>query len=148
MTTAKPLLIFLRPYGKVLSLVLTMLIGALLPKASELAFLVQYLLMLMLFFAFLDVEINLHTFQKSVFWVLLANLAVAFGAFKIFSLINEQLALAAFITAIAPTAISSTVIVSFIEGRVDFMVASVLLTNIAMAVIIPLLLPSILGAAT
>jgi BASS family bile acid:Na+ symporter len=67
-------------------------------------------------------------------------------AYETFSRFSIDLGLAAFITAIAPTAISSTVIVSFIEGRVEFMVSAVLLTNIAMALVVPVVLPFVLGA--
>lgn len=137
---------FFHSYGKVFALVLTMLAGALLPQASALSFLVQYLLMTMLFFAFLDIEIKPSAIRGNVFLVLLANLVVAFVAFETCSLISPQLGMAAFITAIAPTAISSTVIVSFIKGRVEFMVAAVLLTNIAMALVVPFVLPHIVGA--
>lgn len=133
-------------YGKVLALVVTMLIGALVPQASAFSFMVQYLLMTMLFFAFLDIEINPKKFHKGVLWILLANLVVAFIAYEAFSLISPQLGIAAFITAIAPTAISSTVIVNFIKGRVDFMIAAVLLTNIAMALVVPIVLPYVVGA--
>ncbi len=137
---------FFHTYGKVFALVLTMLAGALIPQASTLSFLVQYLLMAMLFFAFLDIEIDPHKFHSGVLWVLLANLGVAFVAWSVFSRLSIELGLAAFITAVAPTAISSTVIVSFIKGRVEFMVAAVLLTNVAMALIVPFVLPYILGA--
>jgi BASS family bile acid:Na+ symporter len=107
---------------------------------------VQYLLMTMLFFAFLDIEINPKNFHKGVLWILLANLVVAFIAYEAFSLISPQLGIAAFITAIAPTAISSTVIVNFIKGRVDFIIAAVLLTNITMALVVPIVLPYVVGA--
>jgi bile acid:Na+ symporter, BASS family len=138
---------WMNAYGKVISLVVTMLIGALVPQASTFSFMVQYLLMSMLFFAFLDIEITSGSIQKGVFWILLANLTVAFVAYETFSRISTDLGLAAFITAIAPTAISSTVIVSFIEGRVEFMVAAVLLTNVAMALVVPIVLPFVVGAA-
>jgi BASS family bile acid:Na+ symporter len=136
---------FLRSYGKVFALVLTMLAGALVPQASILTFMVQYLLMAMLFFAFLDIEIKPSAIRGNVLLVLVANLGVAFAAFELGSLISPQLGRAAFITAVAPTAISSTVIVGFIRGRVEFMVAAVLLTNIAMALVVPLALPHVVG---
>jgi BASS family bile acid:Na+ symporter len=139
---------FFHSYGKVLALIGTMLVGALVPQASVLSFLVQYLLMIMLFHAFLDLDINPRSFRINMVWVLLANLAVAFAAYFVFSWIDHQLALAAFITAIAPTAISSTVIVSFTRGRVDFMVAAVLLTNVCIALVIPIVLPHLLTAQT
>ena len=118
------------------------------PQASVLSFMVQYFLMIMLFNAFLDLDIDPKSFKISIIWVLLANLAVAFAAYKIFSAFNSQLALAAFITAIAPTAISSTVVASFIRGRVDFMVAAVLLTNVIIALIVPIALPHLLAAGS
>jgi len=141
MTVTQSFTTFFRTYGTVLALVVAMLIGALVPQASVLSFLVQYLLMLMLFFAFLDIKLNPQSFQKGVVWVLLANLAVAFGVYGAFSLINSTLALAAFMTAVAPTAIASPVIISFIEGHVEYVVASVFLTNISMALVVPVALP-------
>jgi hypothetical protein len=58
-------------YGKVAALVLMMVFGALLPQFHSLSFLIQYLLMAMLFFAFLDMEINPSPFQKGVIWIIL-----------------------------------------------------------------------------
>ena len=139
---------FLQMYGKVLALLLTMVAGAFLPQFHFFEFLIQYLLMGMLFFAFLDIDINPRSFQKGVLWVLLANLLIAFLGYWIFSFFGNDLALAAFITAIAPTAISSPVIISFIEGRVEYVVASVLLTNIVMALVLPFALPLLIGAAS
>jgi BASS family bile acid:Na+ symporter len=56
-----------------------------------------------------------------------------------------MLALAAFMTAIAPTAIAAPVIISFIQREVEFVVASVVLTNIASAVVVPIVLPFLIG---
>ncbi|MFH1524085.1 MAG: hypothetical protein ABIF04_03895 [Chloroflexota bacterium] len=137
-----------RIYGKVLAILLTMAAGALLPQFHIFAFLIQYLLMAMLFFAFLDIDFKPHSFQKGLIWILLANLSIAFLGYWFFSFFNNSLALAAFITGIAPTAISSPVIISFIEGRVEYVVASVLLTNISMALVIPFALPFLIGAVT
>jgi BASS family bile acid:Na+ symporter len=58
---------------------------------------------------------------------------------------NLTLALAGFMTAIAPTAIAAPVIISFIQREVAYAVASVLLTNIASAIIVPVALPSLIG---
>lgn len=126
---------------------MTMLIGALIPQAHQFTFLVQYILMVMLFLAFLDIEFNPKSFQKSVLWILFANIAIAFIAYGIFVAHNVTLALAAFMTGIAPSAIASSVVISFIEGKVEYVVAAVLLTNIAIAIIVPLVLPSLVGSA-
>ena len=133
--------------GKGLSLLLTMLVGMVFPQAHTFSFLIQYLLMLMLFFAFLDIEFKPQSFQKSVLWVLLANVAVAFIGYLALVSFDLTLALAAFMTAIAPTAIAAPVIIGFIQRDVEYVVTAVVLTNIVSAVIVPLALPSLLGAA-
>lgn len=138
---------FLNTQGKGLSLLFTMLVGGLFPQAHVFSFLIQYLLMVMLFFAFLDIEFRPQSFQKSVLWVLLANIAVAFLSYGLLASFNLMLALAAFMTAIAPTAIAAPVIISFIQREVEYVVAAVVLTNIASAVIVPITLPSLLGTA-
>jgi bile acid:Na+ symporter, BASS family len=137
----------LQIYGKVLALLLMMVLGAILPQFHALSFLIQYLLMAMLFFAFLDIDLNPGSFQKSVLWVLAANLLIAFLAYWIFSFFDANLAMAAFITGIAPTAIAAPVVVSFIRGRVEYVIASVLLTNIVIALVIPFALPFLLSTA-
>jgi BASS family bile acid:Na+ symporter len=138
---------FFNSYGKGLSLFAMMLLGAFFPQAHALSFLIQYLVMLMLFFAFLDVEFNPKRFQRGVLWVLLANVAVAFIGYGIFASRNLTFGLVAFITGIAPSAIASPVVISFVEGRVDYAVTAVLVTNVSSALIIPLVLPSLVGAA-
>jgi BASS family bile acid:Na+ symporter len=133
-------------YGKVLGLLVAMFVGSLLPGLHAFSFLVQYLLMVMLFLAFLDIELKPAAFHKSVLWVLLANVAVAFLSYAALVSYNNVLALAAFMTAIAPTAIAAPVIISFIKGEIAYVIAAVLVTNISSAIIIPLALPFLLGA--
>lgn len=133
---------FLTAQGKGLLLLFTMFVGALIPQAYEFSYLIQYLLMAMLFFAFLDIEFK---FQKGVLWVLFANMAVAFMAYWVLAPFNLTLAIAAFMTAIAPTAIAAPVIINFIQREVEYVVASVILTNIASAFVIPLALPLLIG---
>lgn len=136
---------FYRAYGKVLALILAMLGGALLPQLHVLSFLVRYLLMLMLFLSFLDLRFPPGMFRQGLGRVLAANLAVAFLAYALLSLFDHGLALTAFLTGIAPTATASPVLVGLVGGQVSFMVASVLLTNVAVALIVPLVLPELLG---
>ena len=134
---------FLAGQGKGLTLLLTMLVGALVPQAHVFSDWIQYFLMVMLFFAFLDIEFK---FQKSVLWVLLANVMVAFVAYIVLLPFSLMLALAGFMTAIAPTAIAAPVIIGFIQREVEYVVASVVLTNIASAIVVPIALPFLIGA--
>lgn len=137
---------FIKIYGKVFGLLTTMALGALFPQAHVLSFLIQYLLMVMLFFSFLDIKFTARTFQKSVLGVLLANLAVGFLSYALLISFDSIFALTAFMTAIAPTAIAAPVIISFIRGEIEYVLAAVLVTNISSAVIIPVTLPFLLDS--
>jgi bile acid:Na+ symporter, BASS family len=137
---------FLKIYNKVFGLLLAMLLGALFPQFHNLSFLIQYLLMGMLFFAFLDIQFKPGTFQKSVLWVLLANVALAFISYAVLASFDITLALTSFMTAIAPTAIAAPVIIGFIKGEIEYVVAAVFITNVSSAVILPFVLPFLIGA--
>jgi BASS family bile acid:Na+ symporter len=81
--------------------------------------------------------------------LLAANIALGFAAWGLGWLVGgRDVALAAFFCGITPTAIAAPVIISFLRGRVDFVVAAFLLTNISIAALLPVLLPLVLGRAT
>ncbi|MBN1310986.1 MAG: hypothetical protein JXB30_06160 [Anaerolineae bacterium] len=128
-------------YGRTLSLGLAIIVGVLLPQAHVLSFLIQYLIITMLFFSFLDMKINRHSFHKSIVWVLLANLAIPFAAYILIRPIDMNLALVAFMSGITPTAIAAPVVMGFLAGRVEYVAIAVLLNNIAIALVIPFALP-------
>jgi len=136
---------FWKSYNKVLGLLLMIVLGVLLPQFHGLSSYIQYLLMVMLFFAFLDIDIQAQSFQKGLIWVLLANLLIAFAAYWVIRPFNLNLALAAFITGIAPTAIAAPVIISFIQGQVEYVVGAVLLSNVAVSLVLPVTLPYVVG---
>ena len=134
-----------KSYGKALGLLLMIVLGILFPQFHGLAAYIQYLLMIMLFFAFLDIDIQPRSFQKGVIWVVMANIAVAFIAYLVLRPFSLNLALAAFITGIAPTAIAAPVIISFINGRVEYVASAVLLSNVVMSLVLPVALPFVVG---
>lgn len=134
-----------KSYSKVLGLLLMIVLGVLFPQFHPLASIIQYLLMVMLFFAFLDIRIEPQSFQKGVVWVVLANIMVAFSAYWVLRPFDINLALAAFITGIAPTAIAAPVIISFIKGQVEYVVGAVLLSNVVMSLVLPVTLPFVVG---
>ena len=142
---ASRITLFYNTYGKGLLLFLMMGLGFLFPQASKFSFLIQYLLMIMLFFSFLDIRLNAEILSGGVLLILLANVAIALVGYWVFSGINPTLALVAFITGIAPTAISSPVMIGFVKGKVAYVVAALVLTNLVSAVLVPLLLPSLIG---
>jgi BASS family bile acid:Na+ symporter len=136
---------FLRLYSRTAGLFLAMGAGVFSPGAHLLAPLIPYLVALMMFLASLDLSIGPDAFRGSVWSVLAANLAVAFLGYFLFLPFDRDLALVAFLTGVTPTAISAPVIIGFLDGRVEFVVASVLITNLFMALALPFILPLVVG---
>lgn len=143
----KPFLSRLKPYSKALGLLAMIALGVLLPQFHVLSASIQYLVMVMLFFAFLDIDIQPRALHKGVLWVVIANLAVAFLAYGILRPFDWTLALAGFITGIAPTAIATPVIIGFIQGRVEYAAGAVLLSNVVVSLVLPAALPFVVGDA-
>lgn len=134
-------------YGRTLALILAMGTGTLFPQAQSLSAYIPYLLVTMLFFAYLDISISRSSFQPSIFVLLFANMALPFLVFFLLRWVDVDLALVGFITAVTPTAIAAPVLMSFLRGRVDYVVTAMLLTNIGIAIVIPFALPLVAGSS-
>ncbi|MFN2300098.1 MAG: hypothetical protein ACK2UB_14730 [Anaerolineales bacterium] len=137
---------FWKLYGRTLALILAMAAGLLIPAAEVLSGWLPFLLIGMLFLSFLDIRITRESFHWSMLGILLANLAIPSAVFLLARGFDSQLALVGFLTAVAPTATATPVIVSYLDGRVDYILPAVLLTNVGVALILPFLLPLIAGA--
>jgi BASS family bile acid:Na+ symporter len=133
-------------YGRTLALFLAMVAGALFPQGQAASGIVPYLLMGMLFFAFLDISFTRESFHAGILWVFLSNLAVPFAVYFLIRGWDPDLALVGFLTAIAPTATATPVIVSYLHGRVDYVLTLVLVTNVGIALVLPFVLPWAAGA--
>jgi BASS family bile acid:Na+ symporter len=105
--------------------------------------------MAMLFLVFLETRPSRAAFHRSHGVLLLANLGIGFAAWGLGWIVGgRDVALAAFFAGITPTAIAAPAIVSFLRGRVDYVVAAFFLTNIVIAALLPLVLPLVLGRPT
>jgi BASS family bile acid:Na+ symporter len=123
--------------------------GALLPQAHVAAGAVRYLIMTMLFIVFLQTRFSRESLRLSHAVLFAANIGMGFlGLAAGWLLGGRNIALALFFAGITPTATAAAVIVSFLRGRVDYVVAAFLLTNLGIAALMPLLLPFVLGEAT
>ena len=122
---------------------LAILVGILIPSANQLTFLIRYNLMIMLFMAFLYMDFGVGVFKRDHIKIVLLNLFIPVIGFALLFSFDSQLALVAFVISIAPTAAGAPVIATFLEARVAFVTASVLLTNPVTAVAIPFMLPFI-----
>ena len=125
------------------------ILGALVPQAHVLSPAIRWLVMAMLFLVFLQSRLSRSTLSHRHFALLLTNVALGFAGWGAGWIVGgRDVALAAFFCGITPTAIAAPVIISFLRGRVEFVVAAFLLTNISIAALMPLMLPIVLGRPT
>lgn len=125
-------------------LILSLLLGILLPYGHSYTFLVRPLVMVMLFFAFLEMQIDRQTISWRHGLILLANVGIAWGGYALLEGWSHDLAMAAFLVGIMPTAAAAPGITSYLKGRVDYVTFSTFFTSLSIAAVLPLLLPPLL----
>ena len=136
-------------FARTAAILSAILLGALIPQAHVLAGAIRWLVIGMLFLVFLQSRLSRSTLHLRHFALVLANIALGFAGWGAGWLIGgRDIALAAFFCGITPTATAAPVIISFLHGRVEFVVAAFLLTNISISALLPLLLPVVLGRTT
>jgi BASS family bile acid:Na+ symporter len=124
-------------------------LGAVLPGAHVLAWVIRWLIVGMLFLVFLQARLSRAALRPAHWRLLGANLGLGLGGWLLGWLAGgREVALATFFCGIAPTAIAAPVIISFLGGQVEFVVGSFLLTNLTVAALMPLVLPVVLGRPT
>jgi len=124
-------------------------LGALFPQAHAASWAIRWLVMAMLFFVFLQTRLSRRAIHRSHGILLLANVVIGCGAWAAVRFTGaREIALAAFFAGITPTATAAPVVMSFLRGRVDYVVAAFMVTNLAIAGLFPFLLPFVLGRAT
>jgi len=131
---------------KTFLLLIAVALGIVFPQGQVLSFLVQYGLMLLLVFAFLDLKIDKSIIKKEHFYILAANLIIPFVFYFSLKQFDSNLALAAFITALSPTAVAAPAVIHQLKGNVGFTAFSVLLTNFTTSMLVPFFLPVVINA--
>lgn len=121
------------------------LLGLMINQGSSLAFLIKYFLMIMLFFPFLSVSLpkDKRVYQH-IFLIFSTMLGFAMLLYLTLKGWNSDVATAAFLVAFTPTATASPVIIGLLKKNLDFVVASVVITNILVACCLPFVLPVLL----
>lgn len=117
------------------------LIGILFPVGHHLTFLVRYFVMVMLFFAFLEVKIERAMITIDHIKVAVLNVLMPLLVFYILQPFNLMIALAGYAICSAPTAAGAPVMAVFMKKKVSFVTASVIVTSPLMAMVIPFTLP-------
>lgn len=124
-----------------LLLLAAILLGALNPEAAQFSYLIYYLLMFMLFFPFLQWKITGKIFkERKIYIVLLINVIVGLLGYFVLINYNQNLAVIAFLVGIAPTATACPAVMGYLKGRVDFAIATVVVTNVFMSLFIPFII--------
>lgn len=126
-------------------LVLSLLLGIFLPWGHSYTFLVRPLVMIMLFFAFLGMQLDRQTIRWTHLLILLANVGIALGSYALLAPWQHDLAMTAFLTGIMPTAAAAPSITGYLQARVDYVTFSTFFTSLAIAALLPLLLPPLLS---
>jgi BASS family bile acid:Na+ symporter len=138
-----------RFFNRTSALVLAFALGALLPQAHAAVGLVRWFIMTMLFVVFLETRFAKSSLQRSHAYLLAANVLMGFAGLGLgAALFGRDVALSLFFTGITPTAAAAPVIMSFLRGRVAYVVAAFVLTNLLIPALLPVLLPWVLGHDT
>ena len=136
-------------FSRTVAILAAITLGALLPQAHTAAWLIRWLVIGMLFVVFLQTRFSRESLHRSHAFLLAANFVVAAAAWAFGFLVGgSEVALAAFFCGITPTATAAPVITSFLGGRVSYVVAAFLLSNVIIAALFPVLLPIVLGHPT
>lgn len=121
------------------------ILGIIIPQASKFSYLIYYLLMFMLFFTFLQWKITTQIFrEKKIYLVLLINIIIGLGGYFLLIGYNQNFAIIAFLIGITPTATACPAVMGYLKGRIDFTIATVVVTNVFMALFIPFIIYRIL----
>jgi len=118
--------------------------GIILPYGHLVTFLIKYNLMIMLFFAFLNIRFSHRIFDKYHLRLTLVNLTLPLLLYAAVLPFGSSLAITAFIISFAPTAAAAPVIGQFLKTDISFITASVLLSNPLIAILLPFVLPLLL----
>lgn len=114
---------------------ISIILGIIFSQLYVYVFLIKYILMLLLFLAFINLKQT--KFYPNTLVVLFANLFLGLITYFLVILFNQELAFLCFMTAIMPTALAAPSMIELLNGNVAYVTISVLLTNIFVALFIP-----------
>ena len=127
-------------------IVVPLVLGMFFPRASRFGFLINPMLMAMLFMVYLQLNVK-ELRPRAAHWTILgANIAVGVAGYLLFRLTGRrELALAAFFIGITPTATAAPVIMNLLRGRVGFVVSGFVVTNVGVSLALVPLIPAVTG---
>ena len=106
---------------------------------NVLSVITPFLVALMLFFSYSNIEVEHIRIKKLHIWLLLVQLLGSFGVYVFLAgVLNEVIAQGAMICILAPTATSAIVITGMLGGNKESLATFSLLSNFAVVVFVPL----------
>ncbi|MGE5656623.1 MAG: hypothetical protein ACM37W_08410 [Actinomycetota bacterium] len=127
---------------KSLLLIFSLLLGIVFPQAHIYSFLINYLLMTILFFTFLDIKPRV--FYWNTILIVFTNVGIAVAFYLLLLPLHSDLALVCFMTAIMPSATASPAMARFLKQNVEYVTVSVILTNSIISLSIPFLIAGLI----
>ncbi len=120
-------------------------LGLIFSESNSYSFLIKYIIMVMLFFSFLEEDFLAHKYlYLEALKVFLLMVIVALFFYAIINLYwDQELALIAFLVAITPTATGAPVVMSLTRKNVSYVTTSIILTTFLASLLLSFLLPLI-----
>ncbi len=128
---------------KTVIILIAIALGLSFPVLSAISWLIRSLVMFLLFFGFLGLSFERKIVTKELFYVVAANLLIPLPVYLLTRFLGDDISQAAFLVAATPTGVAVPVVIEFLHKHVSFAAMGVLLTNVVMAVALPLGLPLI-----
>jgi BASS family bile acid:Na+ symporter len=142
-----PFLDKLKPLVSPLSIIAVFIVGMIFPQGHCLKFLTRYLIMTMLFLSCLPLALNTLQPRWSHARLCVANLVIGLAPWALlhYCFNADDWAKICFYTGIAPSAVSSPVIVGFLGGNVAYALTAFLIDSIFIALALTGLIPLVQG---
>ena len=131
--------------GKSVLILVALGVGLLWPGLEAYTFTLRPFLMVLLFFAFLDVRLDRSVFAVQQGYAAAVLPLMGTAVYLLGRLHSEDLGLTLFLMGLAPTAIITPVLAGLMRRRVAYLVGAILVTHAVFAVLVPLFLPALLG---
>lgn len=129
------------------AIVMAFTAGYMMPSLHVYGWMFKWLLVFMLFITFLGIRFKRMKPERAHWMLLTVNLLMAIVAWAVckFYFGADYLAEAAFFVGIMPTATAAPVVMGILGGSVEFVLTALLLTNGVICILLPLILPVMVG---
>lgn len=137
--------IFISRNWRTLGIIFSMAVGIFFPQLHSLGFIMRYLIMTMLFLAFMKLTADTRVIHRSHAYLLIASPVIAFAAYFAIAPFDRDIALAAFLTAMTPTATASPVVTGLLGGNSAYTAFMVFASSVSQPLMISFALPHMLA---